>query len=120
MVTTTGLVRMTARLAGAALLLASVLAGAARAEEAKELYKKRCATCHGEQGKGDGPVGQKLQPRAADFATALDGKDDAYIAKVIRGGGASVGKAKVMPAFGTLKDAEVEGLVGYVKGLTGR
>ncbi|PYV39789.1 MAG: hypothetical protein DMG06_22195 [Acidobacteria bacterium] len=30
-------------------------------------YKKNCQMCHGEKGMGDGPAGQRLNPRPRDF-----------------------------------------------------
>jgi mono/diheme cytochrome c family protein len=34
-------------------------------EEGKALFQTYCAVCHGEQGKGDGPVASKIPPPAA-------------------------------------------------------
>src|SRR5690606_33946750 len=31
-------------------------------EAGAKLYQARCSACHGEQGKGDGPAGAKLEP----------------------------------------------------------
>jgi mono/diheme cytochrome c family protein len=36
-----------------------------------ELYFRRCASCHGVAGRGDGPAGEALTPRPADL-TRLD------------------------------------------------
>ena len=35
--------------------------------EAREVYKSRCATCHGEAGKGDGPAGAALNPKPRNY-----------------------------------------------------
>jgi high-affinity iron transporter len=89
----------------------------AAAQDGKKVYDETCVPCHGATGKGDGPMGQHLQPKPADFATALKGKDEAYIRKVIEGGGAAVGKAAIMPAYkGTLSDDQIKAVVEYVKG----
>ena len=103
-----------------AVLLAGALISPARAGDPSALYKKRCLSCHGEHGKGDGPVALKLKGPPADLATALVGKDDAYVAKVIREGGSAVGKSAQMPAAKNLTDGEVDELVAYVKGLIAR
>ena len=33
----------------------------------KEIYEKKCALCHGENGDGKGPVGVGLNPKPTDF-----------------------------------------------------
>jgi mono/diheme cytochrome c family protein len=35
----------------------------------RELYDRECATCHGPDGKGDGPGGRALNPRPRDFSS---------------------------------------------------
>ena len=98
--------------------LVSSAARPARAQDAKQLYEKSCNNCHGLSGKGDGPAAKILKPPPADLATALKGKADADITKVIKEGGKAVGKSALMPAFGTkLNDDQIKGLVEYVKGL---
>ena len=106
-------------LATTGFLLASLVASPARGQEAKQLYEETCAPCHGVSGKGDGPAGQVLQPKPADFAIVLQGKDDAYIAKVIDEGGAGVGKSPIMPSYqGVFSDEQIQGLVQYLKELS--
>jgi mono/diheme cytochrome c family protein len=98
-----------------ALVLVSVSAGAASAENAAQLYAQRCASCHGANGKGDGPAGKYLKPPPTDFATSLKGKTDVWIAKAIKGGGPAVGESPTMPPYADLSDAQVKGLVDYIK-----
>jgi mono/diheme cytochrome c family protein len=111
---------------GAALLatglwLACAAASAAHAQDAKQLYDKNCGSCHGPSGKGDGPAGKILKPPPADFASALKGKADAEIAKIIKEGGKAVGRSAMMPAFGAkLKDDQLQGIVEYVKGFSSK
>ena len=98
-------------------LLISFAAFSVHGQEAKQLYEQTCATCHGAKGKGDGPTGQMLQPKPADFTTALKSKDTAYLTKVIREGGPSVGKSPLMPSFQEiLSDKQIQDLIQYVKG----
>jgi len=109
---------MRRRLAVAATLafVAGMAPRLAGAEEAKQLYDKQCASCHGPEGKGDGPAGKKLKTPPGDFAKTLQAMSDADIAKVIKEGGKAVGKAPTMPAYGAkLNDAQVQGLVQYIK-----
>ena len=99
-------------------LLMSLAAFSVHGQEAKQLYEQTCATCHGASGKGDGPTGQMLQPKPADFTTVLKGKDAAYLTKVIREGGPGVGKSPLMPPFQEiLSDKQIQDLIQYVKGL---
>jgi mono/diheme cytochrome c family protein len=105
----------------ASMALASLATSAARAQDAKAAYEKNCVACHGASGKGEGPAGKMLKPPPADFATALKGKADADIIKVIKEGGKAVGKSAAMPAFGAkLKDDQIQGIVEYVKGLSAK
>ena len=116
-----GLVTTGVAAVGAAALLAGVLAHAANADDGKQIYDKNCQACHGPGGKGDGPAGKMLKPAPGDFATAVKGKGDADIAKVIKEGGKAVGKSAVMPAYGTkLSDEQVQLLVKYVKELASK
>lgn len=88
-------------LAVAALSLAAV----ARADDAADLYAKRCASCHGKDGKGTA-VGQKM---GAKDLTEVKGSEDEIAATI------SNGKGKMMAYKGKLTDAEIKSLAGYVK-----
>ena len=99
------------------LWLVNSAARPAHAQEAKQVYEKSCATCHGPAGKGDGPAGKMLKPPPAELAAAIKGKTDADITKIIKEGGKAVGKSALMPAFGSkLKDDQIQGVIEYVKG----
>ena len=92
-------------------------AGATYGEDVKQLYEQTCAMCHGPEGKGNGPNAQVLQPKPANLSVVLRGKDTAYLTKLLKGGGASVGKSPLMPAYkGILKDEQIRDLIKYVKG----
>ncbi len=43
--------------------LLNPLAGLQPTSEAKALYQSNCLPCHGDKGKGDGPIGASLDPR---------------------------------------------------------
>jgi mono/diheme cytochrome c family protein len=94
---------------------AVLAASSAQAQDAAAVYSKSCAACHGPTGKGDGPAGKFLNPKPADFAVTLKGKDDAWIAKAIKGGGAALGESPVMPPYPNLTDDQVKALVDYLK-----
>lgn len=53
--------------ADAANVVNPIAADDASLQEGEEIYKASCITCHGEQGRGDGPVAASLDPKPADF-----------------------------------------------------
>jgi mono/diheme cytochrome c family protein len=80
------------------------------------VYKTRCAMCHGESGKGDGPAGQALNPRPRDHTDAayMSTLTDQSIENTILNG-----KGTGMPPHkGLLTDAEVKSLVLKVRSLS--
>ena len=92
-------------------------AGGAIAQDAKAVYAKECAKCHGDSGAGDGAMGSKLKDKPSDWTkgAGLTGLDDAKLAESIKKGGAAIGKSRAMPAYPKLSDAEVTALVAHVK-----
>ncbi len=87
------------------------------AQSAPDIYAEKCAACHGDTGKGDGPAGQAMQPPPIPFSTALKGKSDSWIATVITKGGPAVGMTPAMPPHPTLSDDQVKALIQYIKQL---
>jgi cytochrome c6 len=81
------------------------LVTAARADDAAALYAKRCASCHGKDGKGT-PVGQKM---GAKDLTATKESEEALANTIANG------KGKMTPYKGKLTDAEIQSLAKYVK-----
>jgi mono/diheme cytochrome c family protein len=77
----------------------------------EQLYKSKCAMCHGTDGKGQTPAGQKMG--AHDFASAeVQKQSDADLTQIIQ-----KGKNK-MPAYESkLKPEEIKDLVGYIRKL---
>jgi len=88
-----------------------------QAQDASSIYVQKCVSCHGPQGKGDGPAGKYLNPKPNDFAISLKDKTDDWIAKSIKGGGVAVGLPPVMPPYADLSDDQVKALVDYIKKL---
>jgi mono/diheme cytochrome c family protein len=86
------------------------------------LYGSRCATCHGDHGRGDGPGGAALEPRPRDFANAAwqASTSDARIAQTIREGGAAVGLSPFMPPQPDLSDRQLRKLVTYIREIGAR
>ena len=93
----------------AATLLAFGLNMPARADQSSSLYKSKCAVCHGASGKGDTPAGKSMG--LADLSKSAS-KSDSELKAVVE-----KGKNK-MPAYGkSLKPAEIDGLLAYIKSL---
>ena len=91
-----------------------------RQHQAPELYTRWCSSCHGPQGKGDGPNARYLpvKPAVHADAAAMSARADDALFDAIAGGGAVMGKSPRMPAFGaTLTNAEIRSLVGYIRTL---
>lgn len=89
--------------------------------EARQIFKIRCAVCHGETGRGDGPGAAGLEPPPRNFHLAewQDSVSDAHIAKIIQLGGAAVGLSPLMPPNPDLVDRPevVSALVERIRGL---
>lgn len=86
--------------------------------DAKGTFNSVCATCHGQDGKGDGPAGGALNPKPADFTDPAFWKAnaDSVLFKAIKEGGASVGKSPMMVAWGGMyNDAQIHALLDYIQ-----
>ena len=107
-------------LAGAAAGIAQSTAGAPPTD-VKQLYDTSCASCHGTDGRGDGPAADALVPRPRDFTrgtykfrTTTSGSvpsdDDMYrsIAQGLPG-------TSMLGWKGILSDGQMRALVVYVK-----
>ena len=83
-------------------------------------YKMLCATCHGEDGCTPGPGAAGLNPQPAKHCDGnyMNKLSDEHIFKVIKEGGASVGKSPLMaPWGGTLTDDQIRDVVAFVRSL---
>lgn len=92
----------------------------------KVTYMQFCVTCHGEGGKGDGPVGKALNPPPRDFTKAefkfdadKDGKagTDADLKSVITKGAGAFGGNQLMAPWGHLPASDVDNLIAYIRTL---
>jgi len=83
--------------------------------EGKAMYERLCMACHGAQGKGDGPAGQMMRPRAADLTSSkVKGNPDAELFQTIRNGKPPT----AMSAFkGQLSDEQIHDVVAYIRSL---
>jgi cytochrome c oxidase cbb3-type subunit 3 len=69
------------------------------------LYASHCSACHGD--KGGGGVGVPLS-----LPSFLESVDDEFLARSIRHGR----PGRVMPAFSKLSDAQIDAVVGHIRG----
>jgi mono/diheme cytochrome c family protein len=104
-----------------ALGLAWAMAGAAQAQDAKQVFEFYCAQCHGVKGDGKGVNVTKdfaTDPRDFTNKAEMEKRSDADIRAVIKDGGPAISKSPLMPPWGnTLAAAEVDALLGYIRKL---
>lgn len=74
-----------------------------------DVYKAKCATCHGQDGSGNTPVGKSLQ--VADLRSkAVQSKSDAELIQSV-----TEGKGN-MPGFkGNITDDEIHAVVTFIR-----
>ncbi len=86
---------------------------------ADTVFSTRCATCHGQDGKGTGPAAAALNPKPRDYSDPEWQKSvtDEQIRKTIVEGGAAVGKSPLMAPNPDLANQPVvlDGLVKIVR-----
>ncbi|MCB1153959.1 c-type cytochrome [bacterium] len=91
-------------------------------KEAANIFDTRCMPCHGAKGAGDGPASKGLTPPPRNFQDSEWQKSvtDEHIEKIIKYGGAAVGKSPMMPANPDLsaKDEVVKALRVHIRELS--
>jgi len=108
---------------GALLLLGMMIGGPGWAQnqaEGRKLYAAYCASCHGEQGKGDGVAATSLPVRPKDHTdgATMNKLTDQFLMDVITKGGGAVGRSGFMPAWGSsLNEKQVREIVAYIRTL---
>jgi mono/diheme cytochrome c family protein len=84
-------------------------------EQGKMLYADQCASCHGMEGKGDGPAARFLAEEVPDLSTAewkyAEDGSVAALAAVIKAG---IDDSPMTPFEGTLSDEEINAVATYV------
>ena len=101
-------------------LIAATAASASAADlaAAKKDFVRFCAKCHGNEGKGDGPQADALDPRPRDLTncTQMKAVTDDTLFTAIKEGGAAVKLSKDMPAWKDgMEDDEIHDLVAFAK-----
>ena len=103
-----------------AVLLAALCTSAVAAPESsgnvaagRALFVQRCATCHGENADGQSKLAQMLNPKPANLLVSQ--LDSAARNRIVRNGGAAVGRSPVMPNWGAeLTETELRDVIAYV------
>jgi mono/diheme cytochrome c family protein len=95
-----------------ALAIAVMICAPAKADEkSAALYKQKCATCHGTDGKGDTPAGKSMKVRSFADPEIAKMSDDELAAAIEKGKGK-------MPAYGkSMKPDEIKAMVAYIRSL---
>ena len=94
--------------------------GTLTADFGKDNFIGTCSPCHGESGKGDGPLadglGEGVKPRNLTDAKLMSLRTDEDLFKVVKFGGASRGFSEAMPSQkDTFKDSEIKLIIQYVR-----
>ncbi len=92
------------------LAVAAMLSSSAVAQTA-ELYKAKCASCHGADGKGDTAIGKKMAVKSFTDPEVAKNSDQTWVDITKKGKGK-------MPGYdGKLTDDQIKDLVKYIRGL---
>ena len=87
----------------------------AHAADAKELWEKNCASCHGKDGKGDTKMGKKAGVKDYTDAKFQAEYNEEKGAKAIKEGVKIDGKEAMKPYGEKLTADEIKSLAAYVK-----
>ena len=92
-----------------------VAADARSLHNGRMYYQINCAVCHGEAGKGDGPIlaAKAIYPPPLVGASA-EGKTDGYLWAIMRNGRGA------MPSYNRIEEMDRWDVVNYVRGLQGK
>ena len=110
--------------AATALLAPLAASAAGDAAAGKVIFTTNCATCHGDTGQGNGPLGASLNPPPRDFTKAQfkfdtdkDGKTgtDADLKNVIQKGGMAFGGSPLMAPWPQLSEPDIANLIAYIR-----
>lgn len=79
-------------------------------------FGKRCSVCHGDVGRGDGPLSHHMEPPPRNFHDAewMAGKTNAHLRERIKEGVPNTG---MPPWKDVLTDEEIDGIVAHIRAL---
>ena len=89
--------------------------------QGRQVFARYCATCHGEEGKGDGQNASNLNPPPPDLTASRNLADAAYVQRVIAEGSAAAGRSPLSPPWGrTLSPQQIEYVALYCRTLAAK
>ena len=97
------------------------------AYEGRRLYVSYCQLCHGDSGKGDGPLARAMDISPADLTTTVRSRSDTILTKIITGQGRQTitGRdrhnllSEAMPEWKDVFDeSQVKALIAYLRFLS--
>jgi mono/diheme cytochrome c family protein len=101
-------------------LFGTELGRAQNISEGKKLYATLCSSCHGEDGKGDGPAAQSLPVKPANHTdgAVMNKLSDKFLLDIISKGGPAMGKSPVMPGWASqIKEPQQRDIVAYIRSI---
>jgi mono/diheme cytochrome c family protein len=105
-------VRLLASIAAGSLLLSATAMAQADPKKVERAWKSKCASCHGQTGKGDTEKGKELKVEDMTAAKYQGKKDDDLKKGIVEG--VKAGGKEVMPAFkDELTPEQADALVKY-------
>src|SRR3990172_8482380 len=89
-------------------------------EAGRDDFLGTCSPCHGESGRGDGPLsdtlGEGIKPRNLTDSELLSNRTDEDLFNVIKNGGASIGLSESMPSQKeTFTDEDIRNIVLFIR-----
>ena len=88
------------------------------AAKGKAIFEADCASCHGQEARGDGLAGASLDPKPTDLASVQNGLSDGYLYWRISEGGAFAPFSSSMPAWrGLLSEDHIWKVITYLRSL---
>lgn len=83
------------------------------------VFRTYCVLCHGASGEGNGRAAAQYVPPPANLTAS--GLSDKEKERIIRGGGASVGRSPFMPPWGhELTDEQIRDLLAFLRAINAR
>jgi mono/diheme cytochrome c family protein len=105
------LVKFNLRFAIICCLAACIVTPAFAQNSGSDIYKAKCAMCHGADGLGATPAGKAMKAVSFKDATVVKAPDAELIAAVKNG------KNKMPPNVGKLTDDQIKSVVAYIRTL---